>query len=873
METQNYPPWLTPLLLLLALAFVFLGAITLHTTTDIPTRHLLALVGGWAVAWSATYSVLRIRVPDADPFIVPVVALLTGWGLLLQARLAAAPFLLKQIVWLLIGCGALTFVASYPTLTRQLRRYRYSLLVGGLLLLGLTLVFGVNPSGFGQRLWLGVLGVYFQPSESLKLLLIIYLAAYLCDRRNVLIQRTSTLPLWVIVLGPMLTLVGIALLLLGWQQDLGAALLFYFTCVALLYLAWGKGWTVALSLLLFAPVAIVGYVTSSRVALRVSIWLNPWVPEQADRAFQILQSLFALAAGGVFGQGLGQGMPTLIPAVHTDFVYAALVEEFGSVGGCALLALLGLLIYRGVHWAQNTMSPFESLLAGGIAALLGIQTWVIIGGNAKLIPITGVTLPYLSYGGSSLLTLMLATGLLLNISASHPPTLSLALTSIHAPPLRQNAKRLGQALLLLLASIAISTGYWSVYRNPDLRDYASNPRHILAEERIHRGRILDRNGSILANIRIDEHGYVTRTYPVPEAAAAMGYATLQYGTAGIEAACDARLRGDVGRTAWDIARDQFYHRDPVGQDVWLTLDTHRQRHAQQLLTGQQGAAILVDVHTGEVLALASNPIYDPATVGTEWGTLRNMVAAPLLNRATQGLAQPGTILQSVILGIAAEQNMLDEPATPLGISVTLKDATLTCTTAPREATWNAALAANCPAPFATLGQTLGMARLTAGLENWGLTDVPTLEIPTVAMFWEAQPTDLIAESLGQGNLLITPLQMAGVAAALGNDGVRPPLHLLASHPPGCNTPVPDKDVRIVSFATAKQIRTLWPHYGSAIGHLGHALAGPARIQAWFMGLDAVTDPQYAIIVTLENPDNPHLAADIGVQLLSQVASQ
>ena len=868
MATETSPYWLTPWLLILALAFVLVGVFTLSLTTNIPPRHLLALVGGWGVAWGGTYAVLRVRVPHADPFIVPIVALLTGWGLLLQSRLASSSFLLRQIIWLFIGCGALTLVACYPTLIRLLRRFRYSLLVAGLLLLGLTLVFGVNPSGFGQQLWLGAFGVYFQPSESLKFLLIIYLASYLCDRRNVLLHRPAAPPVWLVVLGPMLTMVGIALLLLGWQQDLGAALLFYLTFVAMLYLAWGKGWVVALSLLLFAPVAIVGYLASSRVALRVSIWLDPWSPEQVDRAFQILQSLYALAAGGVFGQGLGQGVPTFIPAVHTDFVYAALIEEFGSLGGCALLALLGLLIVRGIYWAQNTESPFESLLAGGIAALLGIQTWVIIGGNAKLIPITGVTLPYLSYGGSSLLTMMLAMGLLLNISASHPPALSLIFTPNQALPLRRTAGRLGQALLFLLVTTAISTGYWSIYRSADLRDTITNPRYILAEARIRRGRILDRKGSVLADIAVDEQGYVKRTYPVPEAAPAIGYATLQYGTDGIESTCDTRLRGDAVRTSWEIAWDQLYHQAPQGQDVWLTLDAQLQQEAQHLLAGQAGAAILVDVRTGDVLALASSPIYNPASVEVEWNTLRNAVSAPLLNRATQGLAQPGTILQSVILSTAIEQALLEAvPPAPIGANITLANTTLTCTTPPKDTTWTAALASNCPAPFATLGQTLGLAQIIAALEQWGLNDAPPLEVPTVAMVWEPHFADLTAETLGQGNLLITPLQMAGVAATVGNAGVRPALHLLASQPSGCKTNLSNDARRIVSADTAAQIRALWPRYGAVIGHLGHALAGPSRIQTWFIGLNSDSNSQYAVVVTLENPNDLHLATDIGIQLL------
>ena len=228
------------LLVGIPVCFVFLGAATLYLAAPTPSLtlpRLIALVLGWMGIWGATYVVLRCKLPGADRFLLPLASLLTGWGLLLLARMAPS-FLPRQILWLAISCGVLCIVALIPTLPRLLRRYRYTLLVTGLLLLAATFFFGVNPSGYGQELWLGVLGVYFQPSELLKLLLVIYLASYLSDRRD-LLQQQGGKALWMATLGPMATMVGLALLLLGWQQDLGAALLFYLTFVAMLYLAWG----------------------------------------------------------------------------------------------------------------------------------------------------------------------------------------------------------------------------------------------------------------------------------------------------------------------------------------------------------------------------------------------------------------------------------------------------------------------------------------------------------------------------------------------------------------------------------------------------------------------------------------------------------
>ncbi len=857
----------------LAALFVLLGVAILHLVAPwaaLTPRHLLALIGGWLAIWGAGYTLLRVRLPSADLLIVAPVALLSGWGLLMIARVAPN-FLLRQIFWLFAGVGGMCGVALIPSLPRLLRRYRYTLLVAGLLLLAATLVFGVNPSGFGARLWLGLPGFYFQPSELLKLLLVIYLAAYLSDHRGLL--RETRPRLWPAVLGPMLSMVGLALILLGWQDDLGGALLYYLTFLALLYLAWGRPLYVLGGLLLFGPIFVAGTLLSARVALRVSIWLNPWAPEQADRAFQILQSLFAQAAGGLLGQGPGLGRPTLIPAVHTDFVYAAVVEEFGIVGALALLGLLAFLVQRGLRLALRTSSPFESLLAAGIAALLALQTWVIVGGNVKLIPITGVTLPLLSYGGSSLVTTLLAIGLLLNLSAPHPPPLDLALPAAGRmpPPLRRTIHRLSTVLFGLLALAGLATAGWSVLRADELRAYPTNSQRILDELQIRRGRIVDRRNTLLAGIEVSDQGYVERTYPVPEAAPVVGYATLNYGTSGIEGRCDPALRGDVGRTAWDAARDRLLHRPQEGRPVQLTLDARLQQQAQALLSGYRGAAVLVDTRTGEILALASAPTYDPALVDSEWESLRANPDAPLLNRATQGLAQPGTALQTIILGELLAMGTLSAPPVPLDLSVNLNGSALGCLEEPEGVSWKAALTAACPAPFATAGETLGPARLAQAFERWGLTTAPALEIGTAGSEGPGG-TETALEAIGQGELLVTPLQMVSVAATLGNRGVRPLLYLLASEQEGCPLPAGDTGIRVLEAETAATLLEHWSSHGSSVGHLGHALGGPERPLSWFLGLNSSQVPRYAVAILLENTDHPAAAAEIGNRLLQHAVA-
>lgn len=428
----------TPYFLLLALPVLF-SAIAFAQLSLVETGRLslgyLIPVGVLAVCLGVSAWVLSRWRPGHDSLLLPLVGMLCGLGLAEVARLAPilsvsgqtggtwlAPrmFLIRQLIWLGLGTLVMLVVVLVPRDLRWLRRYRYTWLFAGLALLATTLVMGVNPSGFGARLWLGAGGIYFQPSELLKLLLIVFLASYLEDRRQVLLEVEARVGRWQVphpaYLGPILLMWGFSMLLLIWQRDLGAALLFFGVFLAMLYAATGQGRYVLTGLALLIVATMVGYRLFDHVALRVDAWWSPW-QEASGRSFQIVQSLLAFASGGVLGQGLGQGLPTAIPVVHTDFVFAAIGEEYGLVGAMAVIACFALLLSRAFNVALKARRPFDQLLAAGIGALFGLQSLVIMAGTLKLIPLTGVTLPFVSYGGSSLLISMIMIGLLLHISS------------------------------------------------------------------------------------------------------------------------------------------------------------------------------------------------------------------------------------------------------------------------------------------------------------------------------------------------------------------------------------------------------------------------------------------------------------------------
>ena len=410
------------LLLLIVSAFVGANALALSIALEGALRwgHLWGPLI-WVAAMLAAHLLLARTKPRHDIFLLPLIALLTGWGILMVDRLAVN-FLGRQVLWVVLGTAVLLAVAILPQNLYPLRRYRYTWLFAGLLLLAATLVFGINPSGFGATLWLPIsfplLGtIFFQPSELLKLMLVIFLASYFADREPLLrLDRQrgwrGALP----YLAPLLLMWGFCLILLVWQRDLGAATIFFLVFLALLYLATGHKRYVLSGLILLLLGSVFAYFAFDLVALRIDAWLNPW-PEAYDRAYQIVQSLYALAAGGILGQGIAQGFPTYIPVVHSDFVFAAAAEEWGLVGSLGLVAVFMILAYRGMRIALRARRPFRTYLAAGITMLFSVQALLIMGGVTKLLPLTGVTLPFISYGGSSMLISSAMAGLLLFISA------------------------------------------------------------------------------------------------------------------------------------------------------------------------------------------------------------------------------------------------------------------------------------------------------------------------------------------------------------------------------------------------------------------------------------------------------------------------
>jgi cell division protein FtsW (lipid II flippase) len=368
---------------------------------------------------------IRARLPYADPYMFPLVALLAGFGLIEIYRIDPTRAI-QQAGWFAAGLVLLVLTVLFLRDYRSLERYRYTIAIVGILLLLAPRLPGIGQATNGAYLSIGLGPVQFQPAEFSKICIVIFLASYLNDTRDVLVRgRIPRISLK--HLGPMLVIWLLAMGMLVFIRDLGSSVMFFGGFLALLYVATNRLSLVLPGFVLFVPVAILAN-HIPHVHERVDTWLDPFAHAQTS-GYQISQSLFAQADGGLFGQGFGQALLTqadgkfIVPAAHTDLIYAVIVNEIGLFGAAGLILAYLLFIGRGFKVATLAHDGFSKLLATGLTAVFALQVFVIVGGVTKVIPLTGVTLPFVSYGGSSVFAnfVLLAFLLILSDRARRDP--------------------------------------------------------------------------------------------------------------------------------------------------------------------------------------------------------------------------------------------------------------------------------------------------------------------------------------------------------------------------------------------------------------------------------------------------------------------
>jgi cell division protein FtsW (lipid II flippase) len=415
----------TELGLVVLVGLVTVGALTLASLGKIgePPAGLLPLAGVMVALLIAAHLAMRRLAPNADPVILPMALLLNGLGYTMITRLNEDLAAL-QAIWSAVGVAAFVGTLMLVRRARDLERYRYTFLAAGLVLLLLPLVPGLGRNINGARIWIRLGPIGFQPGELAKIVLAVFFASYLVERRELLADRIRLGPVRLPrprlrVLLPLLVAWGVSIIVMVAERDLGSSLLFFGLFIGLLWLATGQPVYLLGGVALFALASSVAYSMFDHVQTRVEVWLDPWSTAQGD-GYQIVQSMFAFGSGGVAGTGLALGSPQRIPAAATDFIFAAIGEELGLLGTTAVLVAFMLLVGSGLRIALRCDHPFEKLLAAGLTLVLGFQTFIIVGGITRVVPLTGITLPFVSYGGSSLVANYILIALLLRISDGQP---------------------------------------------------------------------------------------------------------------------------------------------------------------------------------------------------------------------------------------------------------------------------------------------------------------------------------------------------------------------------------------------------------------------------------------------------------------------
>ncbi len=787
----------------------------------------LGLFGAFALAHMA----IRRLAPAADPAILPIVFLLSGVGITYLTRLKPE-LAVNQVVWLFVSVAAMVAVLAFARNFERLAQYKYTIGIVGVVLLLLPAVVGREISG--SKLWVYIGGFGFQPGEFAKILIVLFLAFYLASNREALsISMRRVGPFAVPrlrMLLPLLVMWGISLLLVVFERDLGSALLFFVFFVIMLYVATGRVSYVLVSFLLLAVGGVFCYSVFSHVRTRVNIWLDPWA-DAAGGGYQIVQSLYSLADGGLVGAGIGKGLPTYIPVVESDFIFSAIAEESGLLGSAAVLICFLLLAVRGFATAARAKSDSAAFAAVGLTSALCFQAFLIVAGVTKLMPLTGVTLPFMSQGGTSLLASFLIVGLLLRagddgtghgaeLKASTDNAGSTLLgTANNGGELVGEAGRsidgvvrgshvrgsfkvqsaesgvlgrvaLGKRLTALITvfsllfAVLIANLTYVMQIDASRVQSLSNNNHTIAKTAyVQRGAIVTSDGVTLAESLQQSDGTYLRSYPLGSLAAhTVGYISTQYGTTGVESTMNETLTGHADYSNWRSALYSLAGVQVSGSTVSLTINSQIQKAVESALEGYTGAIVVLNPKTGAVLAKASSPTYS----NDELSEVVSGGGSQMLDRATQALYAPGSTFKTVTLAAALDSGLttLDtEYEAPSSIEIGNAEVTNYKGNDYGKITLKDAIAVSSNTALAQVGDSLGASKLVSYADAFGFGSELGLDFSCRASLmpdagemteWETawaacgQP---VGEHSSPAGPQTTVMQNAVIAAAIANGGV------------------------------------------------------------------------------------------------------
>ena len=857
------------------------------TTLGVP----LGLFAAFILAHIST----RFLAPGADPAILPIAFALSGIGIAFVTRLAPE-LAAGQVIWLFLGIACMVGTLMISNNLEKISNYKYTLMVAGFILLLSPLLPVVGQEIYGSRIWLSLGPFSFQPGEIAKVIIVLFLAGYLATNRDLLSVFTFRLGPFrfpdIRTLTPLLIMWVIALLIVVFERDLGSALVFFFVFLAMLYVATGKKFYLIIGLILITVGFVGAYMAFGHVQVRVQNWLDPFADPQGA-GFQLVQAIYSIADGDLFGCGIGRGLCDQIPVVESDFIFAAIAEETGLLGAAGILLLYFSFAIRGFVTAGRAKSDFASFVAVGVTTTIVFQAFIIVGGVTRLIPLTGLTLPFISQGGSSLLASFISVGFLLRCGdeATGVETEMTSGTGIVSSNSVLGRVALGKRLtssivfysLLFVVLVANLTVIMVV--NASYYQTMSGNNHTIAKQaNVQRGAISTYDGVILAESVPNGDGSYTRTYPAGDLASqVVGYYSAQYGTAGIEASQNNVLTGSRSYATWTDVLNSAAGISQPGNDVVLTINSNIQRAAQNALAGYTGACIVMDPETGAILAMASSPTYNANDFASVLAaSAGGQPSSVLLNRATQSLYAPGSTFKMVSLATALQNNVANEstvynsPGTMRigGADVTNFDGYSYGYQTLKEATvWSSNTV------FGQLGVEMGAKMLVSGAESFGFDREINFDLPT-AMSIMSDPAEMsewetawaaAGQPVGDQAIVgpyVSVLQMAMVGSAIANDGTIISPYLVQSiynaNGERSYTAQPTIFAQAITAQTAQRVKSVLESvvsYGTGTyasingvtvaGKTGTAETGKELDDSWFVGMAPAEDPKIVIAIVLE----------------------
>lgn len=867
---------------------------------------------GIFAAFVVAHLAVRKLAPGADPAILPITFALSGIGIAFVTRLRPE-LAVGQLMWLFVGVACLVLVLLFVRNLDRLARYKYTLMLVGFILLLSPLIPFIGQEIYGSRIWLSIGPFSFQPGELAKIAIVLFLAGYLAANREMLSVFTWRVGPFnlpdIRTLLPLLIMWIISIGIVAFEKDLGSALVFFFVFLVMLYVASGKKTYVIAGVLMMAIGAVGLYFVFDHIQVRVATWLDPFADAQ-NTGYQLVQTIYSLADGGLFGMGIGRGLADQIPVVESDFIFAAIGEETGLLGAAGLLLLYLCLAIRGMATAARAKSDVSSFSAVGLTAIIILQAFIIVGGVTRLIPLTGLTLPFVSQGGSSLLASFISIALLLRAgdeatgvgeemrsATSMLPTASVLGRVALGKRLTRTMVGFSVLFALLVANLTLIMVVQADY----YQNMAGNNHTLMQEADTERGSISTYDGVVLAESQQTEDGSYERVYPAGDLAShVVGYYSTRYGTSGIEASENETLKGQQNYASWTDVINAAAGINTPGNDVRLTLNSTIQQAAQDALAGQTGAAVVMDPSTGAVLAMASSPTYSAGDVETLLEQAAQNSGSDdsgeLLNRATQGLYAPGSTFKIVSLATALQNGIADEDtvySSPGVMEIGNAEVSNFGDESYGDITLQRATALSSNTVFGQLGVQIGAQLLVEGAEAFGFNQELDFELPTVTSLmpdpdemteWEtawASAGEPVGEHESPAGPQTSVLEMAMVGCAVANGGTIMQPYLVDSvynaNGERSYQARSSSYLQAITSETAQRVKEVLKDVvdygtGTAAAINGVQVAGKTGTaehidgnDGWFVGMaDADSDsPSVVVAIVIEDSDSTTVSAKAG----------